>query len=283
MQSTSLAKIFRRGSKSFSLAAVFLDRERYEAACQIYAWCRYCDDAVDSIPQHDRQELERAVNSLKQQTASVFSGLSQKEEAFRAFQVVTVKYKIPEEYPLALIEGLAMDARNERYETLAELEVYAYRVAGTVGMMMTYVLGATDPRAKFHAKQLGIAMQLTNISRDILEDAAMNRVYLPQQWLREERLDPTTISDPAPRITLAVLAKRLVDSAEPYYADGMQGLQYLEGRSALAIASAAGIYRAIGHIVVERGSLAWDSRTIVPTWRKFWEIAKSFFLVRKTI
>jgi len=275
MQTPELKNTFRGGAKTFSLAALFFRAETYWAACQIYSWCRYCDDQVDSSADQGEQALGSVVDSLRQKTLSVFRREPQSELPFAALQTVVMRYDIPETYALDLIEGMAMDARQEEYESLDRLEVYAYRVAGTVGLMMTYVLGVSDPQARFHAKQLGIAMQLTNISRDIVEDAEMGRIYLPLRWLREEGLDRPDILRPESRPKLALLAHRLVQTAETYYQDGNRGLRYLKFRNALAIAIASSIYRAIGHYVVRRGSKAWDTRTVVPFSRKLWEILLS--------
>lgn len=278
MQTLKLKEIFRAGSKSFSLAAIFFRPDTYQAASQLYAWCRYCDDIVDQ--NSNAEQLPEAVENLRRKTRSVFRLEPQVELPFAAFQEVVKQYNIPEIYALELIEGMAMDARKETYETFADLEVYAYRVAGTVGMMMTYVLGAAHPDAQKHAKQLGIAMQLTNISRDILEDAQMDRCYLPLAWLRELGLAPEALIRPDSREKMAALAARLVNTAELYYEDGNRGLRYLRFRNALAIRVASSIYRAIGHLVVQRGPSAWDTRAVVPLYRKLWEIILSTVRVR---
>lgn len=279
----SLTQIFKKGSKSFSLAARLLDREAYEAACRVYAWCRYCDDAVDSCADQGRDALNDAVEKLRAKTLSLYRGEEPAEPAFRAFREVAFRYGIPESQALELIEGMAMDARQERYETLGHLEVYAFRVAGVVGLMMARVLGAKDPRAAFCAEQLGIGMQLTNISRDILEDYSLGRVYLPLSWITEAGLTPQSIALPENRERLAALAGRLVREAERYYTDGEQGLRYLPRRPAFAIAAASSIYRAIGHKVVRRGARAWDSRTVVSLPAKTFAMLRSFRRVRALV
>lgn len=280
MLNPDLVDTFRRGSRTFSLAARIFDLPTYQAACQLYAWCRHCDDQVDSF-EGSPAELGAVVDTLRERTRSAFRGEAQADPAFAAFQEVTARYRIPESYALDLIEGMAMDARNERYEELEDLERYAYHVAGTVGLMMTYVLGTKSQLALPHAKSLGIAMQLTNISRDILEDSSMNRVYLPIRWLRDEGLTEETLALPANREKVARLADRLVTTAEKHYEYGLRGLPYLSYRSAAAIASAAGIYRAIGFVVKRRGIRAWDTRAVVPWYRKLWEITLAPWRARR--
>lgn len=265
--SREAASVFRRGSRTFSLAALFFDRATYEAASRLYAWCRYCDDLVD-----EQGGGLDAVKELEESVLHSFRGEAPAEPAFQALQEVAREHNIPIGYALDLVEGMAMDARGERYETLADLEKYAYHVAGTVGLMMSRILGADSPEAAACAKHLGIAMQLTNISRDILEDAAMGRVYLPREWLREEGLAEDFLADPAARLQLARLAGRLVKAAEPHYAKGAEGFSFLRFRHAVAIAAAAGIYRAIGLLVVRRGAWAWERRAVVSRARKIWEI-----------
>jgi phytoene synthase len=236
---------------------------------------------VDNSSDQDSTKLERAVEELRRQTLALYHGQACDEPAFRAFREVALRYGIPREYALELIEGMAMDARAERYETLADLELYAYRVAGVVGLMMTHVLRAQDPRAAYHAKQLGIAMQLTNISRDVLEDARLGRLYLPLAWLREAGLSPENFTAPENRARLASVTARLVTAAEGYYDDGNRGLKYLRLRPALAIAAASGIYRAIGHLVVRRGAGAWDSRAVISLPAKLWQMFVSIVRMRR--
>lgn len=270
MQTKSLERGFREGSKTFSLAARIFPRHTFQAACELYAWCRYCDDAVDSPA--NPAEVPEQVKLLRELTQKAYLGEPMEVPSFAAFQAVALRYKIPQVPALDLIEGMAMDARGERYETITDLNRYAYHVAGTVGLMMTHILGAKSPHAAAHAVSLGVAMQLTNISRDILEDARLGRLYLPLSWLRAEGLTEAEITHPESRPQLARLAHRLVQEAEPHYAHGMAGLKYLSFRQGLAIAAAAGIYRAIGWLVVRRGAAAWDRRAVVSRARKFWEI-----------
>src|SRR5512144_2881560 len=209
--------IITKGSKSFSLAARLFDPETRDAAFFLYGWCRYCDDQIDDTGKTENQEeLAKRVKALKDNTHSAFSFARQREPVFVALQYIVHRYGIPVHYALELIEGMSMDARVTRYSTLKELLLYCYRVAGTVGLMMTHVMGVRDERALRHAADLGIAMQLTNIARDIIEDAEMGRVYIPLAWLCEAEIEPGEIAAPQHREKLAMLTLRLRHEAERY-------------------------------------------------------------------
>ncbi len=264
-------EIIQKGSKSFSLAARLFDPAIRDAAFFLYGWCRYCDDQVDQAGSHViPEELTERVKSLKERTAAAFGFAPQSELVFIALQYIAHRYHIPSHYALELIEGMAMDARGTRYTTLKELLLYCYRVAGTVGLMMTHVMGLRDERALGHAADLGIAMQLTNIARDIVEDAAMGRVYLPLAWLEEAEIEPDEIATPANREKVAMLTLRLLHEAERYYRSGDEGLWHLSFRSACAVAAARRVYSEIGRRLIARGAHAWDERTYVVGARKVW-------------
>lgn len=269
-----------KGSKSFSLAAKIFSPEVRDAAFFLYGWCRYCDDLIDlDNPMDPLTGREGRLLLLRENTRFAFTHQRQLEPVFVAFQYVAHRYSIPSHYPLELIEGMAMDVRGARYETLNDLLLYCYRVAGTVGLMMSHVMGISDERALRHAADLGIAMQLTNIARDIIEDAERGRIYLPLSWLEEAGIAPNEIASPQHRERLARLAARLLAEAEKYYRSGDEGLRYLSFRSACAVAAARHVYAEIGNLILKRGSRAWDSRGYVPTGRKLWVIGRGLFQV----
>jgi 15-cis-phytoene synthase len=253
-----------KGSKSFSLAARLFDSEIRDAAFFLYGWCRYCDDQVDQAGMEEsREQLEQRLRTLAEATRSAFSGAAQEQAVFIAMQYIVRRYSIPAHYALELIEGMAMDARSTRYQTFNDLLLYCYRVAGTVGLMMSHVMGLRDEQALKHAADLGMAMQLTNIARDITEDAEMGRIYLPIQWIEEAGMVPEEIAAPKNRQKLALVTRRLLREAERYYLSGDAGLWHLSFRSACAVAAARHVYAAIGSLLVLKGSSAWDQRTYV--------------------
>jgi phytoene synthase len=261
--------IITKGSKSFSLAARLFDPETRAAAIFLYGWCRYCDDQVDEAGRSaDRAELERRLAALRAQTAAAFSPAPQREPVFVALQYIVRRYDIPLHYAMELIEGMAMDVRGTRYATLGDLLLYCYRVAGTVGLMMSHVMGLRDESALKHAADLGIAMQLTNIARDIRQDAELGRIYVPLFWLDEAGIAYDHIAAPEHREKLAQVSGRLLAAARRYYASGDAGLWHLSFRSACAVAAARHVYSEIGRLLEARGAAAWDQRTYVTGARK---------------
>lgn len=276
--------MIQKGSKSFSLAARLFDPATRDAAFFLYGWCRYCDDQVDEAGASvSADELEGRVRTLKDKTAAAFSLAPQQEPVFVALQYIVHRYGIPAHYALELIEGMAMDARATRYASLKELLLYCYRVAGTVGLMMAHVMGLRDEGALKHAADLGIAMQLTNIARDIVEDASMGRVYLPSAWLAEAGILPAEIAAPEHREKLAMLTLRLLREAERYYRSGDAGLWHLSFRSACAVAAARNVYAEIGAQLRRKGSRAWDTRTYVTGARKICVIVKALARLLRSV
>ncbi|WP_391487713.1 15-cis-phytoene synthase CrtB [Leclercia tamurae] len=254
------------GSKSFATAARLFDPVTRRSVLMLYAWCRYCDDVIDgqelgfNATPVDSAQAERRLEMLKNQTLRAWEGGEMHEPAFAAFQEVALGHNIPLQLAYDHLDGFAMDVRETHYETFDDTLQYCYRVAGVVGLMMARVMGVRDDAVLDRACDLGLAFQLTNIARDIVEDARVGRCYLPAQWLAEENIPPDAIATPQMRQPLAGLARRLVAEAEPYYASARAGLAGLPLRSAWAIASAHGVYREIGMKVSAAGPRAWDKR-----------------------
>ena len=269
-----------KGSKSFAAASRLFDRTTRESAVMLYAWCRHCDDVVDEQelgrPGAGNAELSPAarVEMLEAQTRSALAGEKQSEPAFAALQEAARRHSIPARYPLQHLSGFRMDLEERRYETIGDTLDYAYHVAGVVGVMMAHIMGARDPSVLDRASDLGIAFQLTNIARDIVEDAAIGRCYLPSAWLDEAGIPPGDVAAPRNRAALASVASRLLDLAEPYYASAAIGIAALPPRSAWAIATALGIYRQIGIEVRGRGAQAWDERVSTSTLQKLGHVAR---------
>ena len=257
-----------RGSKSFAAASRLFDRQTREGAVMLYAWCRHCDDVVDEqelgFARGDGEVAASAardrLSQLEARTRSALAGEAQAEPAFAALQAVARRHAIPERLPLQHLAGFRMDIEGRRYLTIQDTLDYAYHVAGVVGVMMAHVMGVRDPAVLDRASDLGLAFQLTNIARDIVEDAGIGRVYVPEAWLREAGIPPEEVAEPRHRPALAGVASRLVEAAEPYYASARIGIAALPPRSAWAIATAHGVYRQIGIEVRGRGAAAWDER-----------------------
>ena len=270
----------RVGSKSFAAAARLFDARTRHAVLMLYAWCRHCDDTVDGqeLGMHavapSPVDAERALALLEHETRRAYAGEPMSAPAFAAFQAVALAHGIPEAYAFDHLDGFAMDVEGASYETVDDLLRYCYHVAGVVGLMMAAIMGVRDPDVLDRACDLGLAFQLTNIARDIVDDAAMGRRYVPAAWLREAGIVPDDIADPRHRAALARVAARLVDHAEPYYQSASAGIAALPLRSAWAIATARNVYRAIGIEVKRRGERAWDTRAGTTRAQKLWLLAQ---------
>jgi phytoene synthase len=262
--------IMRKGSKTFALASLFFDKDSREGAQLLYTWCRACDDAVDNEP--DIEKARQKLDELKASTHNVFLGsttpLREKDLTFTAFELLSRKHGIKQVHAQALLDGMSMDVEGAHIRTNEDLELYCYRVAGVVGLMMSKVMGVTHPLAARHAVDTGLAMQMTNISRDMREDFERQRIYIPDTWFIESERPAFNLRFQPEQFRAH--AHQLVSEAELLYKSGIQGLKYLPFRAALAVACAQAFYRENGRKVVARGNSAWDTRTIVSLPRKMW-------------
>jgi len=268
----------RAGSKSFAAAARLFDARTRTSVYMLYRWCRHCDDVIDGQTLGHGQkaggaQAQRArLDELIAKTRSAHAGEPTTDPVFSAFQRVVRENEIPERYPLEHLEGFRMDVEGRRYAVLADTLQYCHHVAGVVGVMMALVMGVHDRDALRRASDLGIAFQLTNIARDVVEDAGAGRIYLPAQWLREAGIAPEGIAALENRAALARVVARLLDAAEPYYASAAVGITALRPRCAWAVATAKNVYREIGMRVLALGPRAWNERTVVPRSRKLYHV-----------
>jgi 15-cis-phytoene synthase len=271
------SETIKTGSKSFNVAARLFAPDVRRGVLMLYTWCRHCDDVVDgqelgfgALHPNQYNATENLV-ALELQTQRAYAGEVMHDAPFTAFQEVARRYDIAPQFAFDHLAGFAMDVNNTHYETLDDTLRYCYHVAGVVGLMMAKIMGVTGEVTLDRACDLGIAFQLTNIARDIVEDAAVGRCYVPASYLRDAGLAHLKIADlalPHYRTQLAQVAARLVNDAEPYYASAQIGIAALPLRSAWAIATAHGVYRQIGIEVKRRGARAWDTRVSTSKARK---------------
>ena len=263
-----------RGSKSFALASKLFDRQTRERAWLLYAWCRKCDDIADG---QDHGGVMRGVAdgqarlaSMRALTDAALRGEPTGDPAFDGFGVVMRECAIPARYAHDLIEGFALDAEDWRPQSEADMLRYCYHVAGAVGCMMAVLMGVdpADESTLDRACDLGLAFQLANIARDIGEDQAAGRCYLPQQWLAEMHIPCGRHMEPGFRPQLVILARRLAGLAADFEASARHGTGALPSRSAWAVLAAAGIYGDIAREVDRRGDHAWDDRVVTPKSQK---------------
>jgi phytoene synthase len=182
---TACTATLQTGSRSFAIASIFLPARVRAPATALYAFCRAADDAIDLS-----DDQAAALDTLRARLDAIYGGRPGGDAVDRAFAAVVADFGLPRALPEALLEGFAWDVEARRYEDLPGLIGYAMRVAGTVGVMMALLMGTRDAAMLSAACDLGCAMQLTNIARDVGEDARAGRLYLPLSWLREEGIDP---------------------------------------------------------------------------------------------
>ncbi len=276
-------QMIRRGSKSFAAAAWLFDPDTRARAYMLYAWCRYCDDQIDGqeygfgTAELGPGERLARLQALRVKTRDAFAGQPVSDPVFKAFQRVAREAAIPEQYAMELLAGFEMDVQGVRYPDLRDTLLYCYRVAGVVGVMMACVMGNRDRAVLARAADLGIAFQLTNIARDVMDDAAAGRCYLPESWLEQAGVPAGAGGEPARRAAVFSVVRRLLGEADRYYASAGEGLRALPFRSAWSVATALGVYREIGTIVRERGVNAWERRAVVSRSRKAWHGIAGFF------
>jgi 15-cis-phytoene synthase len=266
--------LLKGGSRTFHAASKVLPRKVSDPAIALYAFCRMADDAVDL-----GNDRAAAVARLRDRLDRAYRGQPMDFAADRAFADVVKKFCIPRELPEALLEGLAWDVEVRRYDTLQDLTAYAARVAGAVGAMMTLVMGQRAPEIVARACDLGVAMQFTNIARDVGEDARAGRLYLPLSWLRDAGIDPDLwLANPAFTPEIAAIVQRLLEAADVLYARATLGIANLPIGCRPGIYAARALYAEIGR-ELERGGLdSVSKRAVVSTNRKLAVLARILVL-----
>jgi 15-cis-phytoene synthase len=256
------SEVLAQKGRSFHWARRLLGQTHAARATRLYAFCRHLDDLAD-----EASSLLEARVALDHARQAVLTGEST-DPLLQDGLVLIRECGIETETVLDLIAGVSSDLDPVRVADEAELYKYCYRVAGTVGLMMCRVLDVKDPAALMHAADLGIAMQLTNICRDIAEDATAGRRYLPATLCGE--VGPAALISPAeslrPQVCNAVAT--LLRQAEIFYQSGERGLPYLPLRARCSILVAARVYRAIGQQLSRRGGCYWQGRVVVSDWEK---------------
>ena len=256
----------RGGSRSFHAASLLLPERFRTPAAELYAFCREADDLIDSA---GCREAGYAVALLRERLDRIYRGAPQNRVADRAFAAVVERHAIPRALPEALLEGFAWDAEARRYQSIEEVEQYAARVAGCVGMMMTLIMGRSDHATLARAADLGIAMQLTNICRDVGEDARAGRVYLPLAWLRDAGIDPDRLIErPAFSLGLGEVVRAVLAHADRLYRRAAPAITALPASCRPAIHTARILYAEIGREIERQGFDSVSQRAVVQPRRK---------------
>lgn len=264
--------MLRAGSKSFAAASLLLPQRVRRPASALYAFCRMADDAIDE------SDDPGAVAELRRRLDLAYEGRPFDSPVDRAFARVAAEQDMPRELMDALIEGFAWDAEGRRYATIADLCAYGARVASTVGAMMTVLMGPRDPDTLARACDLGVAMQLTNIARDVGEDARNGRLYLPAAWLEDARVDAHAfLNKPVFNAKIGSVIERLLRYAGCLYTRSDVGIGMLPPDCRAAIRAARLIYADIGREIARAGFDSVSRRAVVSTRRKLWLVLLSLF------
>ena len=245
--------------KSFYWASFFLPKKNRIAASRLYSICRYLDDVADNSKLDTSSQIKNIFNQIKENESS---------EINIFFKKNNINIGILKD----LIDGLISDQQNVRVTDEKELIDYSYKVAGTVGLMMLPIINTKDAEARKHAIDLGIAMQLTNIARDVYEDAKMNRLYLPKEWLGQvsisDLIDNKLVDQKKKLIELSI--KNLIELSNKFYANGFSGMKFIPLRTRLAIFFAAKIYKGIGEKIKSGGYVYKFERIYLNKLEKLW-------------
>jgi len=263
--------LLRGGSRSFFAASLLLPRRVHEPATALYAFCRVADDLIDS-----GNDPATALAGLRARLDAAYAARPHPIAADRALAAVVLRHAIPRVLLDALLEGFEWDTARRRYDSLLDLEAYAARVAGTVGAMMAILMGERSAAGIARACDLGVAMQLSNIARDVGEDARAGRLYLPQDWLRTAGIDPDAwLAHPSFDPALAGIVQRLLYRADQLYRRADSGIAALPRICRPGIGAARHLYAEIGQQVARQGYNSIARRAVVPPARKLQLLARS--------
>ena len=259
--------LLRSGSRSFHAAAKLLPTAVRDPAIALYAFCREADDAIDAGT--------GSLQEIQQRLSLAYQRHPRAHPVDRAFARVVEAFDMPRILPEALLEGFAWDAEGRQYADLSDLRAYAVRVAGTVGAMMSVLMGVRERDCLAAAIELGVAMQLSNIARDVGEDARNGRLYLPEDWLLQEGVEPDAfLSDPKPSAPLARVVARLLEVADQHYRRATPGITRLPVKCRFGIGAARFLYSEIGCEIRRRGLDPVSGRAVVHSTRKAFALSK---------
>ncbi len=268
-------KVIARGSKSFAAASRLFPGVLRRDVRLLYVWCRHCDDLTDGQHLgHGRIEPadQQAIAKVRADSLAALRGSPPPQLPYLALSELASRQTLPLHLVEAHIRGFELDAAGWQPRTLDDTIQYCYHTAGTVGMMMAGFMGVSDALILNRARDLGIALQMTNIARDVVEDARATRCYLPQSWLTAAGLSIQDLTDLHNRERVFPLVQRMIDEAEPYYRSAALGFRALPHRASWAVASAGYIYRDIGQKILERGPEVLGRRVHIGPARKVWHI-----------
>jgi phytoene synthase len=263
-------ELLARKARSFNLATSLLPADLRDDIAILYAFCRLADDLADESA--SRAQAGAALNRLEAELL----GDRPQQSVVIALRSLARQHGFPVAHARALLDGVRTDLELVRIEDDVQLLDYSYLVASTVGLMLSRILGVRDPEAEPHAIDLGLAMQLTNIVRDVREDAERGRVYLPRTRLAAYGVTPEqVVAGTAPRGALRQVCLEVLELADRYYASAEQGFRFIPLRARFGVAVAARVYASIGWRIRRTGHDPLDGRMVVPPAEKLGRIGQA--------
>jgi phytoene synthase len=262
---TYCREVTRRQAKNFYYAFLFLPKTQREAIYTVYAFCRYCDDIVDE--DHPLSTQRELIQAWRDELGQCYAG-QPTHIITKALRHTIERYAIPKEYFDELLYGVEMDLDIQRYATFADLQQYCYRVASVIGLACINIFGYTHPGVQAYARNLGIALQLTNILRDVKEDAARNRIYLPLEDLHTFAYPETDLLQQRYTDAFVALMQFQKQRAVSYYRQAEACLLPGDKASLVAPEIMAGIYQATLRKICRYRYDVFDQRISLPTTYK---------------
>ena len=273
-------QILKFYSKSFFISTLLLPRKKRKAVFALYGFCRFADNLVDKPRNRSRDDLINEIQYLGEELKVAYHSGASEHPVLAAFVDVAKQYKIPIEYPCDLFKGLLMDVEHQHYKNFDDLHLFCHRVAGVIGLMMTHILGYTDNKAFDYASKLGIAMQLTNILRDVQEDKNNNRIYLPLEDMEKFNVNEDDILKEKYSSHIKELIKFSANRAHQYYEEALPGVKMLTKECQFAIYSASDIYRYILDEIRRNDYNPFIGRVFTTQTKKIQIILSKYFKVK---
>ena len=267
-------RVARRQAKNFYYSFLLLAPAQRRAMCAIYAFMRYCDDLSDDDAIRDRAA---AIARWRGDLEAALRGDPPDHPVWPAFHDAVERYRIPHQYFLDMIEGVSSDLQPRRIRTFAELYDYCYHVASVVGLTIIHIFGFENPEALKLAEKCGIAFQLTNILRDVREDAEKDRIYLPEEDLERFQVDPRELRGPYCSARLRDLLAFEAQRARAYYREAAPLTGMVHRGSRPSLRALIGIYSRLLDRIAASGYEVLSRRIRVPTWQKVWVLLISVF------
>lgn len=280
--------ITRLHAKTFYMATRFLPNKKQRSIFAIYGLCRYLDDLVDEnedlmIQQKiTREDILVKLDHFREKLINTYNGNEQNDPIMLAFSDTLNSFNISIKFPMLLMEGVKMDLTKDRYATFDELYDYSYKVASVVGLMTSEVFGYDNPKAVEHAVDLGIAMQLTNILRDVGEDLTKNRIYLPKDELDRFGITEDDLFNHNMSENFIEFMKFQIKRANKYYESADCGIGMLNRDSRLPVGLARENYSRILNKIEENGYNVFHQRAFLNSTEKLSMVPKVMFSLRRS-